>query len=374
MKKFIFVVFFACSLIFAFQISPWNGFDAFQTKTLIDSLQTPTSTNTADIITANDSIDSLRVDVNSVLSAPADITAVEDSVDTLRVDLDALGAASIVALPNEKMYIGGSAGVPLAGTVEGDLNLTRVGPSGINFQLSVGTIADADVSATAEINATKLGNLDVNNAELSTLDGMDENIRDAIDAINVGTGFWFKDGIQTNFTSTGVYAAGTGYGIVYGAGNVVQVPFFSDPSTMASNTIGYNTSNLYYSTNKIPDSTDVQEMIDATYSHNIPTVSTAVLDTLEFTERNYIHKYYKPTTTTRLLVSNSAYGVTKINIKGSAHDVQFLVQNSYPGSGWGTLKWVGGITPTFTDTLKVHEILLQRLDTTTVLGAATWYQ
>lgn len=112
--------------------------------------------------------DSLLTYTSNVL-----IPLVDDSINAVETRFqNSITAITMKSLLSGKVYVGNSSNVATAVTLSGILGLTNTGETSIVD----GTLVDADISSSTGIIATKIGNKDVDNTELSTLNGSSTNI------------------------------------------------------------------------------------------------------------------------------------------------------------------------------------------------------
>ncbi|WP_420576426.1 tail fiber domain-containing protein [Ekhidna sp.] len=79
------------------------------------------------------------------------------------------------ALPFNNIFIGSSSGVTQGLPVTGDISLTNTGTAA-NAQIQPGVIVNADINASAAINASKIADGTVSNAEFQNINNLDQRV------------------------------------------------------------------------------------------------------------------------------------------------------------------------------------------------------
>ena len=259
---------------------------------------------------------------------------------------------------------------------------------GNNTMTGNNTFSGTDVFSALKIGSTtNLGNLkipnystgspssitgafyyDQTNDRLRVYDGAWKTFLDS-----TGTQALFQTGsfLPSSGTITGVtpqitFATGN-YGLIFNTNNILQLPYYASYTTIGSYRLGYTTgSKLYFGTNRIPDVSLTQAMIDSTLSSDAPPDSTGGSAIVDWTNKNYISAYYggeeSPIT---LTVSGYASGWTTFVIDDQGEAVTLTISGV-------TIEWIGGVTPTFDDN-KTYEVTLKYLTGTRCLGSYAWY-
>ncbi|MBK7979235.1 MAG: hypothetical protein IPK06_04330 [Ignavibacteriae bacterium] len=176
---------------------------------------------------------------------------------------------------------------------------------------------------------------------------------------------------QTGFQSAWTWTSGSSYGILFGDGNQLGIPYFSNINNIQSYRLGWTGSGiLYFGYNKIMNESDVDDKVSDVLSYQYPATVTAITDTLTFRDNNYIAARYTVPGNTTIYVSNSSPGWVSFCVNGTLNTVTISAKNGSGASTWGTIKWSNGNAPNFSNTYAVYQINLQRLDATTIL--ASW--
>ena len=175
-----------------------------------------------------------------------------------------------------------------------------------------------------------------------------------------------SSGTVTGVTPQITFATGN-YGLIFNTNNILQLPYYASSTSIGSYRLGYTAgSKLYFGTNRIPDVSLTQAMIDSTLSSDAPADSTGDDAIIDFSNKNYTSAYYggeeSPIT---LTVTNYASGWTAFVIDDQGAAVTISISGV-------TIEWVGGVTPTFDDN-KTYKINLEYLTATRCLGSYAWY-
>lgn len=114
-----------------------------------------------------------------------------------------------------------------------------------------------------------------------------------------------------------------------------------------------------------PNTTTQQEAIEANLGSSTPTVQDSTVETLNFSNKNYINGIYGAQDAQTINVVNYAAGWTSFVVYAN-DDVTITIPSV-------TIKWVGGVTPDFSDQ-KRYKVVLEYLTSTTALGSYTWFE
>ena len=200
---------------------------------------------------------------------------------------------------------------------------------------------------------------------------------------SVVSGFIKSTGTQTGITvspsmSSGKWTFGTSSQFVLTPQNQGSSPtwvngrIYTKAGTEAARVyMNYEDQDYNHLTTYAPNVEEVQDLIDANYSYNAPTASSAAIDTLNFSaDRNFVDKIYTIPSGGITLRFNSDYGSVKVIMKGTNETVTF-------DAGTSTIKWVGGEAPSIayaSTTNKYWALVFERISSTEIIGSWIWAQ
>lgn len=189
----------------------------------------------AQIATVNEASEISYDNATSGLTA----TNVQDAIDELADEkLDA-------ALPSANIFVGDGTNVAQAQAVTGDISINNTGVTAIN----TGVIVNADINASAAIDATKIADGSVDNTEFQYLNGVTSSIQTQIDSKVTGPASATDNAITRYDGTTGKLVQNSGVTI--------------DDTNVVSGATQLNVDNLRLDGNTI-SSTDVNGDISLT--------------------------------------------------------------------------------------------------------------
>lgn len=159
--------------------------DLTLTDALVVAGATTLATSLTGVLKATSGLVSTGTIVNSEVSASA-----------------AIDFSKLAALTSANILLGSGANVPTSTAVTGDVLISNTGVTSIN----TGVIVNADVNASAAIDATKIANGSVTNTEFQYVGGVTSDIQTQLNAI---TAAYVTQSATTVFTASGTWTKAT---------------------------------------------------------------------------------------------------------------------------------------------------------------------
>ena len=121
----------------------------------------------------------LELDSSTLSKSASGIKVASGGITNTEVNASAAIAYSkLAALTDGNILVGNGSNVATSVNPSGDIDIANDG----TFSISSGVIVDGDINASAAIDATKIADGSISNAEFQRLDGLSEDIQTSLDA------------------------------------------------------------------------------------------------------------------------------------------------------------------------------------------------